>query len=164
MFGSASGFQSYQYRLVEFMLGNKNAGMLRLHEMNAEAHADLQAALISPSIYEEFLLYLSRRGLPIPSEAIDRDFSKPHQQDPRITEVFKTIYTNRHDHWDAYQMCECLVDVEEAFSIWRFRHLKVVQRIIGFKQGTGGTPGVPFLKKIVDQTMFPELWDVRTEL
>lgn len=164
VFGSASGFQSYQYRLVEFMLGNKSAGMLKLHEASAASHADLKAALEAPSVYEEFLRYLSRHGMPIPAEAIDRDFSRPHVPDSRITAIFKEIYTHPHDHWDAYQMCECLVDVEEAFSIWRFRHLKVVQRIIGFKQGTGGTPGVPFLKKIVDQTMFPELWDVRTVL
>ena len=164
VFGSASGFQSYQYRLVEFMLGNKNEGMMRMHEHDAEGAARLRAALEAPSIYEEFLRLLARRGFAIPTDAIERDFSKSHKSDPRITEVFKSIYHNPRDYWEEYQMCETLVDVEEAFGIWRYRHLKVVQRIIGFKQGTGGTPGVPFLKKIVDQIMFPELWDVRTEL
>lgn len=164
VFGTASGFQSYQYRLVEFMLGNKNAGMLRQHEHDAAASALLRDALEKPSIYEEFLRYLHRRGYPIPEDVVERDFSTSHERSPAVLEVFKTIYRNPENQWDAYEMCEKLVDVEEAFSMWRFRHLKVVQRVIGYKTGTGGSPGVPFLRKIVDQVLFPELWDVRTEL
>lgn len=164
VFGTSSGFQSYQYRLVEFMLGNKNAGMLRQHEPDPQATALLLDVLHKPSLYEEFLRYLSRHGHPIPRDVIERDFSTSHERSPAVLEVFKTIYRNPEKHWDAYEMCEKLVDVEEAFSMWRFRHLKVVQRVIGYKPGTGGSPGVPFLRKIVDQVLFPELWDVRTEL
>lgn len=162
--GSSSGFQSHQYRLVEFMLGNKNAGMMRMHERDPRAMAVLQDALVKPSIYEEFLRYLSRRGMPVPPEVIDRDFTQPYEKHLGVIEVFKTIYRSPHDHWQAYEMCESLVDVEESFSLWRFRHLKVVQRVIGFKRGTGGSAGVPFLRRVVDQVLFPELWDVRTEL
>lgn len=162
--GSSSGFQSHQYRLVEFLLGNKNAGMMRMHERDPQAMLLLQDALDKPSLYEEFLLYLSRKGMPIPQSVIERDFSKPYERHDGVVEVFKTIYRSPHDHWQAYEMCESLVDVEESFSLWRFRHLKVVQRVIGFKRGTGGSAGVPFLRRVVDQVLFPELWDVRTEL
>ncbi|MBX3322032.1 MAG: tryptophan 2,3-dioxygenase [Phycisphaeraceae bacterium] len=162
--GSSSGFQSHQYRLVEFLLGNKNAGMMRMHERDPQATILLQHALDNPSLYEEFLRYLSRKGMPIPQSVIERDFSKPYERHDGVVEVFKTIYRSPHDHWQAYEMCESLVDVEESFSLWRFRHLKVVQRVIGFKRGTGGSAGVPFLRRVVDQVLFPELWDVRTEL
>jgi tryptophan 2,3-dioxygenase len=162
--GSSSGFQSHQYRLAEFLLGNKNAGMMRMHERDSKAMALLTDALHKPSIYEEFLRYLARRGMPVPAEVIDRDFSKPYERHDGVVDVFKTIYRSPHDHWQAYEMCESLVDVEESFSMWRFRHLKVVQRVIGFKRGTGGSAGVPFLRRVVDQVLFPELWDVRTEL
>lgn len=164
VFGSASGFQSYQYRLVEFLLGNKNAGMIRQHEHDPAATALLRDALHKPSIYEEFLRHLHRRGYAIPREVVERDFSTSHERSPAVLDVFKEIYRHPDKQWDAYEMCEKLVDVEEAFSLWRFRHLKVVQRVIGYKTGTGGSPGVPFLKRIVDQVLFPELWDVRTEL
>lgn len=164
VFGTASGFQSYQYRLVEFLLGNKNADMIRQHEHDPQAKALLLDALHKPSIYDEFLRYLARHGHAIPSDVTERDFSTPYQRNTAVLDAFKEIYRRPDQHWDAYEMCEKLLDVEEAFSLWRFRHLKVVQRVIGYKPGTGGSPGVPFLKRIVDQVLFPELWDVRTEL
>ncbi len=162
--GTGSGFQSVQYRLVEFILGNKDRNMLRVHTHDENATVALTAALESPSIYDEFLRYLSRRGLPIPAEVLERDVSEAHDAHPGIVEVFKTIYTSPQQHWDAYEMCEKLVDVEEQFSVWRFRHMKVVARIIGFKTGTGGSSGVNFLRKMIDHVFFPELWDVRTHI
>lgn len=162
--GTGSGFQSAQYRQIEFMLGNKNRNMLRVHAHDPEATAALTAALEAPSIYDEFLRHLSRRGLAIPEETLTRDVSEAHEMDPRIVEVFKEIYQDPEAHWDAYEMCEKLVDVEEQFALWRFRHLKVVARVIGFKTGTGGSSGVPFLRKMIDHVFFPELWDVRTHL
>jgi len=162
--GTGSGFQSVQYRLVEFMLGNKDRNLLRVNAHDEAAMRVLTAALQTPSIYDEFLRYLARRGMAIPREVLDRDVSEPHTPDPRIVGVFKSIYTHPAEHWDAYEMCEKLVDVEEQFSIWRFRHMKVVARIIGYKTGTGGSSGVPFLRRMIDHVFFPELWDVRTHL
>ncbi len=162
--GTGSGFQSVQYRLVEFMLGNKDRNLLRVHAHDEGATRELTEALEAPSIYDEFLRYLSRRGLAIPKAVLDRDVSEAHEADPGVVEVFKTIYSDPKEHWDAYEMCEKLVDVEEQFSVWRFRHMKVVARIIGFKTGTGGSSGVPFLRKVIDHVFFPELWDVRTHL
>ncbi|MEM8756785.1 MAG: tryptophan 2,3-dioxygenase [Planctomycetota bacterium] len=160
--GSASGFQSRQYRLVEFMLGNKQAGRLKLHEPDAEAHATLAAAFEAPSIYDEFLRYLARHGFDIPASHTDRDWTQPYEASEAVTAAFKRIYENTDQHWDAYEMCEKLVDIEESFTLWRFRHMKTVERIIGYKTGTGGSPGVPFLKRIIEHRFFPELWDVRT--
>ncbi|MEZ6243812.1 MAG: tryptophan 2,3-dioxygenase [Phycisphaerales bacterium] len=162
--GTGSGFQSIQYRLVEFMLGNKDRNMLRVHAHDPGATRDLTAALEAPSIYDEFLRYLARRGLAIPREVVERDVTEPYEPNSGVVDVFKSIYTNPDKYWDEYEMCEKLVDVEEQFSIWRFRHMKVVARIIGFKTGTGGSSGVPFLRKVIDQVFFPELWDVRTHL
>lgn len=162
--GNASGFQSVQYRIVEFMLGNKDRAMLTVHRHDPQAHAALVEALEAPSLYDEFLGHLARQGLPIPPEILRRDVTEPHTADARITEVLTTIYQHPEDHWNEYEMAEKLVDVDEHISLWRYRHLKTVQRIIGFKTGTGGSSGVPFLRKLIDLVFFPELWDVRTTL
>lgn len=162
--GRASGFQSLQYRLIEFMLGNKDRRLLRMHEHDREGHARLERALATPSIYDEFLRHLARKGHAVPPEVLQRDVSEPHERHPGVVAVFKRIYERPHEHWDAYEMAEKLVDVDEQFSLWRFRHMKVVERIIGYKPGTGGSSGVKFLKQQVDTVLFPELWDVRTEI
>lgn len=162
--GSSSGFQSVQYRLVEFLLGNKDRRMVEMHRHDPEALGRLTEALEGPSIYDVFLKHLSERGLPIPTEVLDRDFSEPHTLHPGVVEVFKTIYTNPEQHWDAYEMAEKLVDVEEQFGLWRYRHMRVVERIIGFKKGTGGSSGVAFLRQMIDHRFFPELVAVRTEI
>jgi len=162
--GHASGFQSYQYRKLEFLLGNKNRKAIQVFAHDATIHADLLAALEAPSLYDEFLRHLARRGLPVPKELIERDWSQPHQQNEALVEVFRIIYESPQDHWDAYEMCEKLVDVEEYFQLWRFRHVKTVERIIGFRPGTGGSSGVGFLRKALDLTFFPELLAVRTGL
>lgn len=162
--GHASGFQSVQYRTVEFMLGNKDARMLRVHKHDPGATAQLTAALNAPSIYDAFLAHLARRGMPVPPEVLGRDVTTAHEKHPGVTAVFKTIYTDHKAHWDAYEMCEKLVDLEEQIALWRFRHLKVVMRVIGFKTGTGGSSGANFLRQMIDHEFFPELWAVRTEL
>ena len=162
--GPASGFQSLQHRLIEFMLGNKERRMLSVHEQNPEGHALLLQALQSPTLYDEFLRYLARRGKAIPRHILQRDVTEPHQSDPGVRAVIREIYENPAQNWDAYEMCEKLVDVDEQFALWRFRHVKVVQRVIGWKRGTGGTSGVEYLKKLIDTLLFPDLWHVRTEL
>jgi tryptophan 2,3-dioxygenase len=162
--GPASGFQSVQYRMVEFLLGNKDRAMLAVHAHDAPAHAALMAALEAPSIYDEFLRYLARRGFAVPRDVLERDVTLPHENHPGVIAVFKGIYENPDNAWDAYEMAEKLVDVDEQFGLWRFRHVKVVERIIGFKRGTGGSSGVPFLRKLVEHVFFPELWNVRTEI
>lgn len=162
--GHASGFQSVQYRTVEFMLGNKDARMLKVHQHDEAATRELTVALNAPSIYDQFIRYLGRRGLAVPAELINRDITAPHTFSPALMSVFKTIYTSTGDYWDAYEMCEKLVDLEEQIALWRFRHLKVVTRVIGFKTGTGGSSGAKFLRQVIDHEFFPELWAVRTEL
>jgi tryptophan 2,3-dioxygenase len=162
--GPASGFQSLQYRLVEFLLGNKNAAMSAVFAHDAGASAQLQAALTAPSLYDEFLLYLHRRGYPIPPSCLDRDWTLPHRSEPALIPVFKAIYEDTATHWEAYAACEQLVDVEVSFQLWRFRHMKTVERIIGYRRGTGGSSGVGFLKQALDLTFFPELFEVRTVL
>lgn len=162
--GSASGFQSPQYRAVEFMLGNKNASMLKVFKHDRHLYAELERVLNAPSLYDEFLRYLDRRGYDVPAEVTDRDFSQPYQRNERVVELFGTVYADPDKHWEAYEMCEELVDVEESFQLWRFRHMKTVERIIGFKRGTGGSSGVSFLKRALDLTFFPELLDVRTHI
>ncbi|HVC37536.1 MAG TPA: tryptophan 2,3-dioxygenase family protein, partial [Gammaproteobacteria bacterium] len=152
LLGSASGFQSPQYRALEFVLGNKSAELLRVYEYDPQAHAYLESLLRRPSLYDEFLRYLARRGLPLPKEKIERDWSEPYERHAGVTAVFKTIYEGTDTWWDAYEMCEKLVDVEEYFQLWRFRHMKTVERIIGHKKGTGGSSGVNFLKKALDLT------------
>jgi tryptophan 2,3-dioxygenase len=162
--GPASGFQSLQYRLVEFLLGNKNAGMTSVFSHNAEQAKILDDVLRAPSLYDEFLRYLGRAGFAIPASLIDRDFSQTHVRTPELLPVFKLIYENRHQHWGHYHLCEQFVDVEESFQLWRFRHMKTVERIIGYKRGTGGSSGVGFLKQALELTFFPELFEVRTSL
>jgi len=162
--GKASGFQSYQYRAIEFILGNKNADMLKPHEHTPEIHAWLKGILDSPSIYDEFLALLARQGHAIPEHCLNRDWSEPHEASDEVCAVFKTIYEQSNTYWTAYEMCEKLVDVEERFQLWRFKHLSTVRRIIGSRMGTGGSSGVPFLRKALDLCFFPELWAVRTEL
>jgi tryptophan 2,3-dioxygenase len=162
--GRSSGFQSFQYRGLEFMLGNKDAKALLPHRQDKEIHAWLQKRLEQPSLYDEFLRHLARRGLPVPKDHLERDFTQPYVKSEQVTKVFKEVYTHPEKHWEAYDMAEKLVDVEERFQLWRFRHMKTVHRIIGHKQGTGGSSGVGFLQKALELTFFPELWDVRTEL
>jgi tryptophan 2,3-dioxygenase len=162
--GHASGFQSFQYRQLEFLLGNKNRDAIQVFAHDAAIHSRLVAALEAPSLYDEFLLHLSRRGLAIPSGCIERDWSQSHQPNEALVQVFRGIYENPHQYWDAYEMCEKLVDVEEYFQLWRFRHMKTVERIIGFRKGTGGSSGVGFLKQALDLTFFPELLAARTGL
>ncbi len=162
--GHASGFQSPQYRKLEFLLGNKNRDLIQVFSYDPTIQQELLTALEAPSIYDEFLRLLARRGLPIPASATQRDWSLPYQKDSAITDVFATIYQEPRLYWDAYEMCEKLVDVEEYFQLWRFRHMKTVERIIGFKHGTGGSSGVGFLKRALELNFFPELLDVRTRL
>jgi tryptophan 2,3-dioxygenase len=162
--GKASGFQSPQYRTVEFLLGNKNPAMIAVFDHDPVLHDALLADLAAPSIYDAFLRFLSRRGHDVPSSVLERDLAQPYTADAGVTEVLRRIYADPATHWDAYEMCEELVDVEESFQLWRFRHLKTVERIIGFKRGTGGSSGVHFLQKALELTFFPELRDVRTHL
>jgi tryptophan 2,3-dioxygenase len=162
--GPASGLQSHQFRAVEFLLGNKNARLVDLQKHSPEIEAYLRGLLLSPSLYDEFLRYLARRGMPVPAERVERDWSQPYERHPGVVQVFKTIYENTESYWAEYDMCEKLVDVEENFLLWRFRHVKTVERIIGFKKGTGGTAGVSFLRKTLELSLFPELIDVRTEI
>lgn len=162
--GKASGFQSPQYRTVEFLLGNKNPAMIAVFDHDPVLHDALLADLEAPSVYDAFLRYLARRGHHVPTDVLHRDLSQPYVADGRVTEVFRRVYADPAAHWDAYEMCEELVDVEESFQLWRFRHLKTVERIIGFKRGTGGSSGVRFLQKALELTFFPELRDVRTHL
>ncbi|HZK35909.1 MAG TPA: tryptophan 2,3-dioxygenase [Aeromicrobium sp.] len=162
--GKASGFQSPQYRTVEFLLGNKNPGMVNVFAHDPPVRAALESDLAAPSLYEEFLRFLARHGYPIPAEVTERDFAQPYASNPGVIAVFKTVYDDPDAHWAAYEMCEELVDVEESFQLWRFRHMKTVERIIGFKRGTGGSSGVSFLNKALELTFFPELLDVRTHI
>jgi tryptophan 2,3-dioxygenase len=162
--GDASGFQSLQYRIIEFQLGNKNRQMLEVFSHSTADYERLRAVLEAPSLYDEFLRHLARRDYPVPADCLERDFSEPHRRRDDLLPVFKAIYDAPKRDWDAYEMCEELVDVEESFQLWRFRHMKTVQRIIGYKRGTGGSSGVGFLRAALDLTFFPELLDVRTEI
>ncbi len=162
--GPASGLQSHQFRAVEFLLGNKISNRVDVHRHDANVTSELERLLRSPSLYDEFLRYLARKGMPVPAERVERDWSQPYERHAGVTAVLKTIYQNTQQYWAEYDMCEKLVDVEENFLLWRFRHVKTVERIIGFKRGTGGTAGVSFLRKTLETSLFPELIDVRTEL
>ena len=153
-----------QYRTLEFLMGNKHAAMIEAHRHDRAAYAEMKAVLEAPSLYDEFLAHLWRRGFEIPKDLLTRDRTKAHKRDERLISAFKEIYENPDKHWAEYEMCEKLVDVEEYFQLWRFRHMKTVERIIGFRPGTGGSSGVGFLKKALELTFFPELLDVRTEL
>lgn len=160
--GPASGFQSLQYRLIEFLLGNKNAEMLSVFAHDPSQQAELRDALEAPSLYDEFLMFLARAGHAIPPACLQRDWTQPHQDTPALIPAFRRIYENPEQFWAEYHLCEQMVDVEESFQLWRFRHMKTVERIIGHKRGTGGSSGVSFLKKALDLTFFPELLEVRT--
>jgi tryptophan 2,3-dioxygenase len=162
--GPASGFQSLQYRIIEFLLGNKNAGMLVVFKHDPAAQGQLEAVLRAPSLYDEFLAYLARRGHAVPRELLERDWSQPHARNEALIPVFKRIYEDTAQFWPEYHLAEQLVDIEESFQLWRFRHMKTVERIIGYRRGTGGSSGVAFLKKALDLTFFPELLEVRTVL
>jgi len=162
--GPSSGFQSLQYRQIEFLLGNKNAGMLKVFAHDPAAQAELRAVLEAPSLYDEFLRYLARRGHAVPADLLQRDWTQAYRRNEALLPVLKRIYEQRAEFWPEYHMCEQLVDVEESFQLWRFRHMKTVERIIGHRRGTGGSSGVSFLKKALDLEFFPELLDVRTVL
>jgi tryptophan 2,3-dioxygenase len=163
VFGKASGFQSAQYRILEFMLGNKSRRMMPYYKHQPEWHARLTDALGSPSLYEEFLMHLARRGMPVPERVLDRDFSTVRKEDDGVVEVLRSIYADRANHWARYETCEALMDIANNFQFWRFHHMKTVERIIGHKAGSGGSSGVSFLKKALDIEFFPELLRVRTE-
>jgi tryptophan 2,3-dioxygenase len=160
--GPSSGFQSLQYRTMEFLLGNKNADMLRVFAYDAEGAEGLRTVLEAPSLYDEFLRYLARKGHAVPQGNIERDWSLPHRSDPALLPVFEKIYEDTDAYWQEYALCEDLVDLETQFQLWRFRHMRTVMRIIGFKRGTGGSSGVGFLKQALELTFFPELFEVRT--
>jgi len=164
LLGKSSGFQSAQYRLLEFLLGNKNAAMIAVFEHDPAARDELRQALCAPSLYDEFLLFLSRRGYPIPAELLERDWTQPHTLNQELVHVFAAVYEKPEQQWDVYETCEELVDIEDTFQTWRFRHLKTVERIIGYKKGTGGSSGVAFLQRALSLTFFPELFAVRTDI
>ena len=161
---TSSGFQSWQYRAVEFLLGNKNAEMVQVFDHDPDARSLLEGLLHEPSLYDEFLRFLSWRGYAVPADLLDRDFSQPYLLHEGLVDVFAEVYAAPHDHWGVYETCEELVDVEDNFQEWRFRHLQVVTRTIGHKRGTGGSSGVDFLRRALDLTFFPELYAVRTRI
>lgn len=162
--GHASGFQSQQYRLIEYTLGNKNAAMLQPHADRPKIHDLLDKALHSPSLYDEAVMLLARRGLKIAPQRLERDWSRPTEHDESVQQAWLQVYRDTKKYWDLYELAEELVDLEDSFAQWRFRHLTTVQRIIGFKRGTGGTQGVMYLRKALETRLFPELWDLRTSL
>ena len=162
--GPSSGFQSLQYRTVEFLLGNKNAAMLKVFRHDGPGHDALADVLRAPSLYDEFLRYLARWGHDVPARHLERDWSEPHVLDTALVDVFVRIYEDTDRYWREYQLCEDLVDLETQFQLWRFRHMRTVMRIIGFKPGTGGSSGVAFLKRALELTFFPELFEVRTRI
>ena len=162
--GPSSGFQSLQYRTIEFLLGNKNAAMLKVFAHDPAAEASLREVLEAPSLYDEALRFLARNGHAVPPRLVERDWSRPHVSEPDLLPVFERIYEDPDAHWAAYHLLEDLVDLESQFQLWRFRHMRTVMRIIGFKRGTGGSSGVGFLKQALDLTFVPELFEVRTSI
>lgn len=161
---TSSGFQSAQYREVEFLLGNKNADMVDVFSHDEEARGELAQLLREPSLYDEFIAYLHRRGYAVPAELLDRDWTQPHRLNDGLVDTIASVYAAPSEHWGVYETCEELVDVEDNFQQWRFRHLQVVQRTISQKTGTGGSSGVAFLRRALDLTFFPELYEVRTRI
>ncbi len=161
---SSSGFQSAQYRCIEFALGNKNAAMLKPHAHRADLLAQVQAAYAAPSLYDQALRLLARRGLTLPASHTERDWTQPYAANPAVEEAWLVVYRSPRAHWDLYQLGEELTDLEDAFRLWRFRHVTTVERVIGFKRGTGGTGGVSYLRKMLDVVLFPEIWTLRTSL
>ncbi|MCR2820083.1 tryptophan 2,3-dioxygenase [Lederbergia panacisoli] len=162
--GNASGFQSYQYRLVEFVLGYKTPHILKIYEKNEELFEILDKAYHRPGLYDVTIQALSRAGFPINPEVLQRDFSKTYEKDDTVEQAWLAVYQNVDKHWDLYELAEKLVDIEDWFQQWRFRHMKTVERIIGHKIGTGGSSGVGYLKKVLDHYFFPELWEIRTKI
>jgi tryptophan 2,3-dioxygenase len=162
--GHSSGFQSWQYRLIEFAVGNRNAAMLKPHEHRPDLLEKLQAELARPTLYDEALRRLSRLGLPVPDHVLTRDLSQPWQADQQVTDVWERVYRDPAAHWEAYELAEKLVDFEDYFRRWRFNHVTTVERVIGFKRGTGGTAGISYLRRMLEVELFPELWRVRTVL
>jgi tryptophan 2,3-dioxygenase len=161
---SSSGFQSWQYRCIEYGLGNKNAAMLAPHKHRADLLARVQAAYAAPSLYDEALRLLARRGIPVPASHTARDWTQPYAASEAVEAAWLVVYRNPAQHWDLYQLGEELTDLEDAFRLWRFRHVTTVERVIGFKRGTGGTSGVGYLRKMLDVVLFPEVWTLRTAL
>ena len=161
---NSSGFQSWQYRCVEFLLGNKNAAMLKPHAHRPERLAEVEAAFRSPSLYDESLRLLARRGITLPPACVERDWTQPYAPSDAVEQAWLTVYRDPDHHWDLYQLGEELTDLEDAFRLWRFRHVTTVERVIGFKRGTGGTSGVGYLRKMLDVVLFPEIWKLRTDL
>ncbi|MEZ5646819.1 MAG: tryptophan 2,3-dioxygenase [Burkholderiaceae bacterium] len=162
--GHSSGFQSFQYRCIEFSLGNKNGAMLKPHAHSPERLAMVQAAYEAPSLYDECLRLLARRGIAVPASHLDRDWTQPYTASEDVERAWLQVYRSPGEHWDLYQLAEELTDLEDAFRLWRFRHLTTVERVIGFKRGTGGTGGVSYLRKMLDVVLFPEVWTLRTAL
>jgi tryptophan 2,3-dioxygenase len=162
--GNSSGFQSAQYRCIEFALGNKNAAMLKPHAHRPQLLEQVQAAFESPSLYDEALRLLARRGLPVPAASVQRDWTQPYVESAQVEQAWLVVYRDPKHHWDLYQLGEELTDLEDAFRLWRFRHVTTVERVIGFKRGTGGTGGVSYLRKMLDVVLFPEIWKLRTDL
>jgi tryptophan 2,3-dioxygenase len=162
--GRSSGFQSPQYRMLEFVIGNKNAAMIEVFRGDAAAYELLERALKAPSLYDEVLRLLSQRGLDVPAEAIDRDFAQPYQASKQVAAAWLSVYHNSVKNWDLYELAERLVDLDYKFQLWRFTHVKTVERIIGYKRGTGGTGGVSYLTKALELKFFPELWTIRTSM
>ena len=161
---ASSGFQSYQYRCIEFTMGNKNAAMLKPHAHRPDLLAQVEEAWHAPSLYDESLRLLARRGIAIPADHLERDWTQPYVESEAVRDAWLVVYRDPNHHWDLYQLGEELTDLEDTFRLWRFRHVTTVQRIIGFKRGTGGTGGVSYLRKMLDTVLFPEVWALRTEL
>jgi tryptophan 2,3-dioxygenase len=162
--GRSSGFQSQQYRLLEFMLGNKQAEMIEVHRREPQVYAEFKRVLDAPSLYDEVLRLLSRRGYGVAPEVLVRDFSQPYQASKQVTGAWLGVYHNAEKDWDLYELAEHLVDLDYRFQLWRFQHMKTVERVIGYKPGTGGTAGVSYLAKALRLRLFPELWEVRTSM
>ena len=162
--GPSSGFQSFQYRCIEFALGNKNAAMLKVHAHKPERLALVKSYFDAPSLYDESLRLMARRGLAIPADHLERDWNQPYEASDAVEAAWLSVYRDPETHWDLYQLGEKLTDLEDAFRVWRFKHVTTVERIIGFKRGTGGTSGVGYLRKMLDVVLFPELWRLRTDL
>ncbi|MDH3748581.1 MAG: tryptophan 2,3-dioxygenase family protein [Gammaproteobacteria bacterium] len=162
--GQSSGFQSFQYREIEYSLGNKNAELIEVHRKKPQRYERLKAALYAPSFYDLCLQLLARRGFDIPEKYLQRDWSQPYVASDSVEAAWAKVYSSTKENWDLYELAEKLVDLEYEFQMWRFSHMKTVERIIGYSRGTGGTSGVLFLKKALDLQFFPELWSVRTRL
>jgi tryptophan 2,3-dioxygenase len=162
--GRSSGFQSHGYRKLEFLLGNKNSDMLKLHKNNNEAHHELELLLNSPSLYDEVITALVKAGFSIDDSVLSRDVTQAYQSNDSVVKAWLTVYQQPEKYFELYELAEKLVDIEDSFQQWRFKHMYTVQRIIGYKAGTGGSSGVSFLKKALDVSFFPELFEVRTHL